>query len=84
MSSSKSFSNENPILPNPLKPMVSPLPKLKNAFHFSLHPNPKNSFINLYLAKISLPYIKGVTNNISKILSKRNIKTWFNPQTTLS
>ena len=35
------------------------------------------------LALISLPYIQGTIDNISKILSTKNIKTLFKPHKTL-
>jgi hypothetical protein len=35
------------------------------------------------LALISLPYIQGITDHISKLLAKKNIKTLFKPYKTL-
>lgn len=60
------------------------LSQTNNAFHSTLHPKPKNPSSSHPLAKISIPYIQGVTNHICKSISKRNITTLFKPQITLS
>jgi hypothetical protein len=47
------------------------------------NPKEKNSSSSPPLALISLPYIQGTTDHISKILAKKNIKTLFKPCKTL-
>jgi len=86
ISYSQSFPIEKTPLTKALKVINCTASYIKNAFRYVLHPhpNPKNSTINPPLAQVTLPYIQGITNHIFKILSKRNIKTLFKPQTTLS
>ena len=63
----------------------TPANTIKKAMQLSL--NKKNNDIknqNLSTPKISLPYIKGTTDKISKILNKHNINVPFTPTNTIT
>jgi hypothetical protein len=58
--------------------------QIKKAFRSTFNPKSTNSSSSSPpLALISLPYIQGTTDHISKILTKKNIKTIFKPFKTL-
>jgi hypothetical protein len=58
--------------------------QINKAFHSTHNPKSNNSSSSSPpLALISLPYIQGTTDHISKILAKKNIKTIFKPFKTL-
>ena len=77
------FEMTNPISPNLLKRTFTPQSKIKNVYHYSLYPHPKNPSSNLSLAKISLPYVHVFTHHFYKTLPRSNIKTLFKHQKTL-
>jgi hypothetical protein len=57
--------------------------QINRAFHLACNPKSKNTSSSPPLALVSLPYIQGTTDHISKILAKKNIKTLFKPYKTL-
>jgi hypothetical protein len=58
--------------------------QIYHAFCSINNTKPKTSaFSTLPLALISLPYIQGTIDHISKLLAKKNIKTMFKPYKTL-
>ena len=58
--------------------------QINKALRSILHPKPKPPWPNsLTQALISLPYIQGITNRISKYLIKKYIKIVFKPHKTL-
>jgi hypothetical protein len=58
--------------------------QINKSFRSTCHSKSKNPpTSSLPLAHISLPYIQGTTDHISKILAKKNIKTFFKPCKTL-
>jgi hypothetical protein len=61
------------------------LTQINQAFYSANNPNPKPKITSSSLphALISLPYIQGTTDRISKLLAKKNIKTIFKPFKTL-
>jgi len=59
--------------------------QINKAFCLVQKPILKNlAFISQPLDLVFLPYIKGTTDQISKILAKKNIKTIFNPTKPLN
>jgi hypothetical protein len=60
---------------------ISQINKAFHSTHNSQSKNPPSS--SPPLAHISLPYIQGIIDHISRILAKKNIKTFFKPCKTL-
>jgi hypothetical protein len=81
---SNEMDKEKAHLTNALRSNGYSTSQINKSFHLALHSRTKKAPSSTPpLALISLPYIHGIIDHISKLLAKKNIKTLFKPHKTL-